>query len=205
MKTLSIFLLLLSASLFAGLPVGQNAPQLDLAGDDGGRVDDTAWSSSELVGKVWVVVHADPDESEMNNAATEALKAKDYPDDVYGSTAIINMAATWKPNFAINIILKGKQEKYPSTVYVRDFDNKVGEVWGLADDSNNMCVFDPSGQVIFSVDGQLSAADITKMISLIDIEIDLLNNPPAPPAEEAEEEAPAEEAAEEAPAEAVEG
>ena len=130
----SVLFVLLSVGLFAGLPVGQNVPLLELSGDDGGRVDDTAWSSSELVGKVWVIVHADPDESETNNAATEALKAEDYPKDVYGSVALINMAATWKPNFAINLILSGKQEDYPSTVYVRDNDNMVGEKWGLADD-----------------------------------------------------------------------
>ncbi len=191
MKALGIILLLVSSSLIAGLPVGQNAPQLDLSGDAGGRVNETAWSSSELVGKVWVVVHADPDESELNNAATEALKAKGYDLDYYGSVALINMAATWKPNFAINLILEGKQEDYPSTVYVTDNDNKVGEVWGLADDSNNIVVFDPNGKVIFSVDGQLSAADIKKMVKLIDAEIDLLMNPPMPESE------PVEEAAEE--------
>ena len=191
--SLCILFLLLSVGLFAGLPVGQKAPLLQLSGGEGGRVDDTAWSSAELVGKVWVVVHADPDESETNNEATEALKAKDYAKDVYGSTAIINMAATWKPNFAINLILEGKQEDYPSTVYVRDNDNKVGDVWGLADDSNNICAFDPNGKVLFSVDGQLSAADIKKLISLIDAEIYLLQNPPPPPVEEAaEEEVPAE-------------
>jgi YtfJ family uncharacterized protein len=192
MKTLGIVLLLLSSMLMAALPVGQPAPKLDLSGEAGGRVDDTAWSSSELVGKVWVVVHADPDESELNNAATEALKAKEYDLDYYGSVALINMAATWKPNFAINLILTGKQEDYPSTVYVRDNKNKVGKVWGLADDSNNICVFDPAGKVIFSKDGQLSAADIKKMISLIDAEIDLLMNPPM------EEEMPAGEDMEEA-------
>jgi len=185
----SILFLLLSVGLFASLPIGQKAPLLNLSGDAGGRVDDTPWSSSELVGKVWVVVHADPDESEMNNAATEALKAEDYPKDVYGSVALINMAATWKPNFAINLILAGKQEDYPSTVYVRDNNNKVGETWGLADDSNNMVVFDPTGKVIFSVDGQVSDADIKKMIALIDAEIELLRNPP-PPVEEETEEAP---------------
>jgi len=195
----SIFLLLLAASLFATLPVGQPAPQLDLSGDEGGRVDGTAWSSQELVGKVWVVVHADPDESDLNNTATEALKAKDYPEDVYGSTAIINMAATWKPNFAIDFILAGKQEDYPSTIYVRDINNKVGKVWGLADDSNNICVFDPTGKVIFSVDGQLSSDQIDQMISLIDAEIELLNNPPVE-----EETTPAEVTGEETPAEATE-
>jgi hypothetical protein len=90
------------------------------------------------------------------------------------------MSATWKPYFAIDLMLSGKQEDYPSTVYVRDIDNKVGKVWGLADDSNNITVFDPSGKVIFCVEGQLSATDIKKMISLIDAEIELLNNPPAP-------------------------
>lgn len=186
--SLSILLLLLSVGLYATLPVGQNAPMLKLSGDEGGRVDDTAWSSAELVDKVWVVVHADPDESETNNTATEALKAEDYDLDYYGSVALINMAATWKPNFAINLILEGKQEDYPSTVYVRDNDNKVGDVWGLADDSNNICVFDPTGKVIFSVDGQLSDGDIKKMIALINAEIELLMNPPAPEAEEAEAE-----------------
>ncbi|NQT62972.1 MAG: transcriptional regulator [Candidatus Marinimicrobia bacterium] len=192
----SILFVLLSVGLFAGLPVGQNAPLLELAGDDGGRVDDTAWSSSELVGKVWVIVHADPDESETNNAATEALKAEDYPKDVYGSVALINMAATWKPNFAINLILSGKQKDYPSTVYVRDNDNMVGDIWGLADDSNNMVVFDPTGKVIFSVDGQVSDADIKKMIAMINAEIELLRNPPPPPSEEVDETMETEEAEE---------
>jgi len=193
--SLSILFILLSVGLFAGLPVGQNAPLLTLSGDDGGRVDDTAWSSSELVGKVWVVVHADPDESEMNNAATEALKTEDFDLDFYGSVAIINMAATWKPNFAINLILKGKQEDYKSTVYVRDNDNMIGAKWGLADDSNNMVVFDPTGKVLLSVDGQLSANDIKKMIAMINVEIELLKNPPAPVVEEAAVEEAAEEPA----------
>ncbi|NQV41040.1 MAG: transcriptional regulator [Candidatus Marinimicrobia bacterium] len=192
----SILFVLLSVGLFAGLPVGENAPLLELSGDAGGRVDDTAWSSSELVGKVWVVVHADPDESEMNNAATEALKAKDYDLDYYGSVALINMAATWKPNFAINLILTGKQKDYPSTVYVRDNDNLVGEKWGLANDSNNMVVFDPTGRVIFSVDGQVSDNDIKKMIAMINVEIELLRNPPPPPEEEVDETMEMEEAAE---------
>ncbi len=192
-----ILFVLLSVGLFAGLPVGENAPLLEISGDAGGRVDDTAWSSSELVGKVWVVVHADPDESDMNNTATEALKAEDFPKDVYGSVALINMAATWKPNFAINLILKGKQEDYPSTVYVRDNDNMVGDKWGLADDSNNMVIFDPTGKVIFSFDGQVSDDDIKKMIAMINAEIELLRNPPPPPVEEVEEAMEAEEAMEE--------
>lgn len=164
-------LLLLGGNLFSTLPIGETPEVITLNDKDGGRVDGNAWSSSELVDKVWVLVYADPDESDMNDAATEALKAKDYSDDVYQSVAVINYAATWKPNFAINMILKGKQKKYPSTVYVKDMNKTLVNKWGLADESNDIVVFDPSGSVIFSYDGQLGPDAIEEMLSLIDAEI----------------------------------
>ncbi|MEA3505571.1 MAG: YtfJ family protein [Bacteroidota bacterium] len=166
-----LIVLLISGSLFSALPIGKIASLITLSGDDGGKVDGTAWSSSELVGKVWMLVYADPDESDLNNAATEAVKAKHYSQDVYGSVAVINMAATWKPNFAISLILKGKQKDYPNTVYVKDKKSILVKKWGLADDSNSICVFDYNGKVIFSKDGQLSEKDIAEMISLMDAEI----------------------------------
>ncbi len=166
-----VILLFIGGNLFSTLPIGKVPALLTLSEKDGGRVDGTPWSSSELVGKVWVVVYADPDESDTNEAATEALKAKDYADEVYASVAIINMAATWKPNFLINTILKGKQKKYPDTVYVRDMNKTVVAKWGLADDSNNILVFDASGNVIFSHDGQLGPEAIAEMLSIIDAAI----------------------------------
>ena len=168
---LLVILLFLGGNLFSTLPVGKVPAKLTLSDKDGGRIDGTAWSSSELVGKVWVLVYADPDESDLNEAATEALKAKDYPEAVYSSVAVINMAATWKPNFLINTILKGKQKKYTKTTYVRDMNKVLVNTWGLADDSNDILVFDSNGTVIFSFDGQLGASDIEHMISLIDAEI----------------------------------
>ncbi len=166
-----VILLLVGGNLFSTLPVGEIPEVITLSEKEGGRIDGTPWSSSELVGKVWVLVYADPDESDLNDAATEALKAKDYPDDVYQSVAVINMGATWKPNFLINTILKGKQKKYPSTVYVRDMNKALVNKWGLADDSNDIVVFDTNGNVIFSFDGQLGEKEIEEMLSLIDAEI----------------------------------
>jgi len=163
--------LLISGSVFSTVPVGKKADLITLSGDAGGRVDGTEWSSSELVGKVWMLVYADPDESDANDAATEAVKAKDYATDVYSSVAVINYAATWKPNFAISAILKGKQKDYPNTVYVKDMDKMVVEKWGLADDSNNIIIFAPDGTVVYSFDGQLPADEIAKMIGIIDAEI----------------------------------
>lgn len=168
---LLVILLFLGGSVFSTLPVGKVPVIITLSDKDGGRIDGTPWSSSELVGKVWVLVYADPDESDLNEAATEALKEKDYSTDVYSSVAVINMAATWKPNFLINTILKGKQKKYTKTTYVRDMKKVLVEKWGLADESSDIVVFDPNGSVIFSFDGQLQADDITEMIRIIDAEI----------------------------------
>jgi hypothetical protein len=166
-----VVLLFVGGNLFSTLPVGETPEVITLNEKDGGRVDGTSWSSSELVDKVWVLVYADPDESDLNEAATEALKEKDYSDEVYQSVAVINYAATWKPNFAINMILKGKQKKYPNTVYVKDLKKTLVNKWGLADESNDIVVFDPTGSVIFSHDGQLGPEAIEEMLSLIDAEI----------------------------------
>ena len=66
------------------------------------------------------ISNVDPDESDLNNHVSEALKAEKFPLEKYGSIAIINMAATWLPNFALNMKLKSKQENYKNTVYVKD-------------------------------------------------------------------------------------
>ena len=94
-KTLILLLLCsLPMWMMAELPVGETPTEIKLAGKAGSKVDGTPWSSSDIQGKVWVLFHADPDESELNNAASEALKAEDFPDDKYGSIAIINMRDT---------------------------------------------------------------------------------------------------------------
>jgi len=170
MRTFAVLLtvvMLCTGSLFGELPVGEKPVTVDLDGKLGSRVDGSPWSSSELKDKVYVLVYSDPDEADLNNAATEALKAENFPADKYGSVAVINMAATWLPNAAINIILKGKQEDYPSTIYVRDFKKALVKKWNLADDSNNILVFDKMGTVVFSRDGQLNDADIKTMIKAI--------------------------------------
>ena len=124
MKTLlSILMILLLSScpLFAELPIGEIPPKIVLEGDLGGRLDGTAWSSDELIsGKVMVLFYVDPDESELNNHVSDALKAENFPLDKYGSVGVANMGATWLPNFANNMKLKSKQEKHKSTIYVKD-------------------------------------------------------------------------------------
>ena len=151
----------------AELPLGEVPTVIELSGDKGGRINGESWSSSELHGKVYSLFYVDPDEADLNNDASEALKAEDFDKQKYGSVAVINMAATWMPNFAIQMKLESKQKDYPDTTYVKDMEKILVEQWGLADDSNDVLIFDREGKVVFSVDGQLNPSQIEEMLQTI--------------------------------------
>lgn len=162
---LSVFL---SFSSFAELAKDSSLPNLSLSGDDGGLLDGKDWSSENLKGKVAIVFYVDPDEKDKNEPFSEALKTRDFPAEQVQSYAVINMAATWLPNFAISSSLKEKQKKYPRTIYLRDYKKKIVKEWGLADDENNVVILSADGKVLFSKFGQLSESEIKKAIAAIE-------------------------------------
>ncbi len=166
MKKMLLLPLLFSLSLSA-IELGQTLPSITLDGDKGGRVAGGDWKSSELKGKVHLVFYVDPDESDLNDALSDAVKAAEPDRDKFASVAIINMAATWKPNFAIQSVLEGKQEKFPHTTYVKDMDKHIIEAWKIADDNNDIILLDKSGKVIYMHEGEVDAAGIKKVIKLI--------------------------------------
>jgi YtfJ family uncharacterized protein len=162
-----VFLCLATQNAWAGVEMGQPPPVVELKGSLGGRLDKSPWSSEELKGKVHVLFYVDPDEKDLNNEASEALKDERFPRDKFQSFAIINMAATWLPNFAISSALKEKQERYPTTIYVRDYKKVLVKMWEIADDNSNVLVFDKAGRLIYRKDGKLDLADIKKLIKVI--------------------------------------
>ena len=92
MKILAILTIFIISStfVFGELPIGEVPPTIVLEGDLGGRLDGTQWSSEELVsGKVIILFYVDPDESDLNNHVSDALKAEKYPPENYGSVAVI--------------------------------------------------------------------------------------------------------------------
>lgn len=170
MKRLLMLLILtcfLSQSAWAGPVTGEVPELIVLDGKLGGRVDGTSWSSEEMKGKVHVLFYVDPDEKDLNNDASEALKKEKFPRDRYQSVGIINMAATWLPNFVISSLLEEKQKKYPDTIYVRDYKKVIVKKWGISDDNSDILAFDKKGKLIFWKDGKLDADDITKLIKAI--------------------------------------
>lgn len=170
MRTLSVLMILLLSALplSAELPLGKIPPKILLEGDLGGRLDGTAWNSEELIsGKVMVLFYVDPDEADLNNHVSDALKAENFPLDKYGSVAVGNMDATWMPNFAINIILKNKQEKHKSTIYIKDLKKTFVKKWGLSDDDSDIMLFGKDGKVLFSYDGKFSDAQVKEIIQAV--------------------------------------
>jgi len=170
MKHLLVILLsvgVMASSAWAGLEMGQIPKEVELKGDLGGRLDGSPWSSKELAGKVHVVFYVDPDEKDLNNDTSEALRLENFPRDQYQSYAIINMDATWLPNFAISSALEEKQKKYPTAIYVKDYDKVLVKEWNLADDNSDVLAFDKSGKLIFMKAGKLTPEDIQKLIALI--------------------------------------
>ncbi|HYA94623.1 MAG TPA: YtfJ family protein [Thermodesulfobacteriota bacterium] len=162
-----ILAVFLTSQVAHALEIGEIPPKIELKEKLGGRLDGKPWSSEELQGKVYVLFYVDPDEKDTNNDASEALDREKFPDDKFQSVGIINMAATWLPNFAISSALKDKQKRYPRTIYVRDYKRVLVKAWKIADDSSNVLAFDKKGRLIFRKDGKLSAEEIQTLVKVI--------------------------------------
>lgn len=160
---------LLGGFVCAGeLRVGTPAPVLRLDGDNGALVTGGPWSSDQLRGRVFVLFYVDPDEKDLNEHVGEALQRENFPSATFGTVAVINMAATWMPNWVLGRALASKQKKYPRTVYIKDFDRVFVKEWGLRDNSYDIVVFDGEGVVRFTAHGKLTEEQLADMLATIE-------------------------------------
>ncbi len=160
-------LFITTLTLFA-LTVGEVPKAITLSGDNGGAVDGSDWNSTMLTGKVHVLFYVDPDKKGDNDAFIDALHQKNYDPSQYASVAIINLKATWLPNFAIEKKLKAKQAEFPNTTYAKDKTKYLVKEWELADDSANVLIFDKAGVLIYSHTGAMSNEEMQKAFTLIE-------------------------------------
>jgi predicted transcriptional regulator len=170
MKKMIINILLSSVVAFA-LNVGETPTEVTLFGENGSCVDGTAWNSNMLKGKVHLLLYVDPDKKEDNEAFIENLNAKKYKNSTFSSIAIINLKATWLPNFAIEKKLKEKQENFPNTLYLKDKTKHLVKEWDLADDSSNVIIFDKEGKVIYTHVGVIKDEEMKRVFALIEKQI----------------------------------
>ena len=172
MKKLLIALLI-SINLF-GLTVGEIPPIATIEDDNGGLAGDgTPWNSSMIEKKVYVMFYVDPDEKSTNEHFSAALKEKKYDRAGFGSIAIVNLEATWKPNFIIEKILKSKQEEFPDTIYVKDKKKVLVDKWSIGDDASNILIFSKDSKLLFYKSGKMEEADMKKAFSIIEGNINI--------------------------------
>ena len=166
MKKIILVVAFFMSSLWA-VDVGEVPKSITLDGKNGGVLSGGAWNSSSLADKVHVVFYVDPDEKDTNEPLADTLKAEAFDKSKFASVAIINLAATWKPNIIIEAVLKSKQEKFPDTIYVKDKNKVLVKEWDLKDDSSDILLFDKSGKLLYSYAGKLESEEIAKVLSLI--------------------------------------
>lgn len=164
--------LLISSSLQAAV-VGKVVPDLNLTGDDGGFVDNRPFYFKNLRGKIFVIMFADPDEKGEGEILNETLnKAKEnFPDNTMQSIALINLKATWKPNWIINKILKSKQKKFPNAWFVKDVNGKMMREWGLKDDAYECLIINENGILIKYETAPFDQAKVDEIIDAIESEV----------------------------------
>jgi len=170
MKIFLLFFLFLflSASLMGGtINPPQKMKVIILDGRNGAKVSGGTFSTKELVGKVHCLFYADPDEKDLNEEASQALDKEKFPLDKYLTYGIINMQATWMPNFLIGEALKAKQRKYPDAHFIKDYEKVFVKEWNLLDHSNAIMVFNQLGERVFYVEGKLTKSQTDEMIALI--------------------------------------
>ncbi len=167
MKKILLLTILFSHQLFAEEYAALTLPTVTLEGEVGGRLDGTAWSSNEIKEKFFVLFYVDPDEKDLNEPTADLLKKEQFPLEQYGSIGVINMAATWLPNFAIEASLKQKLKKFSDTLYLRDLKKVLVKKWGLKDDSSNILLFDKSGKLLFKIMGKATNEESLRLISII--------------------------------------
>ena len=171
--SLGLLLFLIPVSAQSGeLAVGSNFISIDISGDRGGKVDGSSWSTSELRGKVWSIFYVDPDERDLNKEAQSALKSQKYQEGKFASVAVINLAATFIPNFILNMLIESSQKEYSQTIFVKDKQKILVKEWGLADDSSNVVIVGAEGVVRFLGKGKLSRDDIQTMLNVTQKAVD---------------------------------
>jgi len=128
-----------------------------------------AFSMASWAGKVLLVTYVDPDESDLNEHFTDAMKkAKDQgllKDESYRGIGIADCKATWKPDVLIRAIAGNKAKKYNTTILF-DYDALLRNAWGLEKDTSNVILLDKNRVVRVIVRGKVPESEEASIVQM---------------------------------------
>lgn len=160
-----------SLALLAGLlpaladaaEVGETLPNVELR--DGSN---KPASIPDLGAKVVAVFYNDADEADLNDPLADALKARKFDETFYRGVGVANLADSKAPNFLIRKIVRGKIEKYKSTI-LTDPDRLLAKAWALGD-CNNTSIFvllDKDAKVVRVQRGAIRGDDVAAIVEQV--------------------------------------
>ncbi|RPJ10943.1 MAG: hypothetical protein EHM30_00185 [Desulfobacteraceae bacterium] len=165
LSILAVSVFLLFGAAFAGeLKVGMKAS--DWSYKD---ADEKIFTMDSWAGKVMLVTYVDPDESDLNEHFTDAMKkAKDdglLKDETYKGIGIADCAATWKPDALIRAIAGRKAKKYNTTILF-DYDASLRNAWGLGKDTSNVILLDKNRVCRYFFKGKVPNDQVATTVKL---------------------------------------
>jgi predicted transcriptional regulator len=144
--------------------VGKEMPNVELR--DGST--DKATKIPGLGQKVLAVFYTDADVADMNDPLADALKAMKPDLSKYAGLGVVNLSDSKAPNFIIKGVVRGKIEKYKSTI-LNDPDRALAKSWGLGDCNNTsvVLIIDKNKKLAHMQRGEIRGKDIESIVALV--------------------------------------
>lgn len=160
------FMLLCSVSVTAAQDT--RLPSVVLKGEDGGMATGEEWSSTNLIGKINLILYVDTGKKQAAMPLIMKIDSLSYSPDALGTYFIINTSATAIPRFMIRMMISQRQKANNKIQYVLDNNRLLIKEWNFTDENLNVLVLDPSGEVLHRHAGEITQEYIDKLISIID-------------------------------------
>ncbi len=169
MKKTLILSALLVLGLHADITLGKTLPQLTLDKGNGGYFTGGAWRSAMLKGKTTMLMYVDPDEKDKGEVFKPTIEKleREMNFKKFQIVVVLNLGATWKPDFVIKKLSQSKLKDYPKRIYVFDKKSVLSKKWGLKNDAYNVVVIDKSMKPVYSHSGKWNKKEIKKIDAVI--------------------------------------
>jgi len=169
MKKIIFLSILISIEIFAKVSIGKILPEIILNDQTGGYFNGYRWNSNMLKGKTTMLMYVDPDEKDKGIIFKPIIEKLEQDIDFkkFQIIVILNLNATWKPNFLIKKLSEGKLKTYPKRIYIFDKQSVLVRKWGLTDNEYNVLLIDPQMKPIYSHIGKWKEKEIQKIDLLI--------------------------------------
>ncbi|KIM10935.1 MAG: hypothetical protein KU37_07410 [Sulfuricurvum sp. PC08-66] len=169
MRTLLLFVLSLGSAM--ALTLDSPIPAVTIPVEKGGYVAGGAFATADFVGQTSILMFVDPDNGDEGKNMNEAIKTARVAGRIrredYKSFVLIDMASTWKPNFAIASALESKQKEFPYTRFIKDSESITSKAWGIEEGGYTCIILDAQGVVRFAKRAPFSDADTREAVELL--------------------------------------